>query len=268
LDLAFNTDDFVFHTDPFRLQQVITNLLSNACKFTEEGFIEFGYRPESNDKILFFVKDTGTGIPEDKHKIVFERFRQVADKNSSKRKGTGLGLAISKKLINLLGGEIWLDSQPGEGSTFYFTIPLDTPIPQETIEEYVNSKDDSDISFEEKTIMIVEDEESNFVLLSTILKRHNAKILYAKNGRVAVDYIKKNGRAIDLIMMDIQMPEMDGHEATKIIKELKNEIPIIAHTAYTMEMEKEKCIASGCDYYISKPYDVYKMLRIIKRYID
>ena len=267
LDLAFKSGDFVLQTDPFRLQQVITNLLSNACKFTDEGFIEFGYRPEPNDKILFFVKDTGTGIPEDKLEIVFERFRQVADKNSSKRKGTGLGLAISKKLINLLGGEIWLDSHLGEGSTFYFTIPLDTPVSQELIEEYVIRKDDSDISFDDKTIMIVEDEESNFVLLNTILKRHNAKILYAKNGSIAVDYIRKNGRAIDLIMMDIQMPEMDGHEATKLIKELKSDIPVIAHTAYAKELEMEKCIASGCDDYITKPYDVDKMLRMIKRYL-
>jgi signal transduction histidine kinase/ligand-binding sensor domain-containing protein/CheY-like chemotaxis protein len=267
LDLAFKPDDFVFQSDPFRLQQVITNLLSNACKFTDKGFIEFGYRPESNDKLLFFVKDTGTGIPIDKQKIVFERFRQVADKNSAKRKGTGLGLAISKKLINLLGGDIWLDSLPGEGSTFYFTIPLDSRIPQKKIEEFVKNKDDSDISFENKTIMIVEDEESNFVLLETILKKHNANILYAKNGKVAVDYIRKNGRAIDLIMMDILMPEMDGYEATRLIKELKNEIPVIAHTAYTMETEKDKCIASGCDYYISKPCDVNELLRIIKKFI-
>jgi len=267
IDLAFKPDEFICKTDPFRLQQVLTNLLSNASKFTEEGFIEFGYRPESNDKLLFFVKDTGTGIPKDKQKIVFERFRQVADKNSAKRKGTGLGLAISKKLINLLDGDIWVDSIKGEGSTFYFTIPLDTPIPQEKIEEYLSNKDDSDISFDEKTIMIVEDEESNFVLLNTILKKHNANILYAKNGKVAVDYIRKNSRVIDLIMMDIQMPEMDGYEATKLIKELKNEIPVIAHTAYTMETEKEKCIASGCDYYISKPCDVNELLRIIKKFI-
>ncbi len=267
LEQAFKPDEFVFKTDPFRLQQVLTNLLSNACKFTDNGFIEFGYRPESNEELLFYVKDTGIGIPEDKQKIVFERFRQVEDKNSSKRKGTGLGLAISKKLINLLGGDIRLDSYPGKGSTFYFTIPLDKPIPKDIIEKYIIRNDDSDISFKEKTIMIVEDEESNFALLSTILKQHNANILYAKNGSVAVDYIKKNGRAIDLIMMDIQMPEMDGHEATKIIKELNNKIPIIAHTAYAKEIEKEKCIASGCDDYISKPYDVTFMLRLIKRYL-
>jgi CheY-like chemotaxis protein len=120
----------------------------------------------------------------------------------------------------------------------------------------------------DKTIMIVEDEESNFVLLDTILRKHNANILYAKNGRVAVDLIKKNGLTIDLIMMDIQMPEMDGHEATRIIKELKSDIPIIAHTAFPVENEKERCIASGCDGFICKPYDVDRMLRIIKKNID
>ncbi|MCX6281655.1 MAG: PAS domain S-box protein [Bacteroidetes bacterium] len=261
--------DFTILTDGNRLRQVLTNLIENSFKFTDEGFVEFGYTFKTDQKqgpiIEFYVTDTGIGIPKEKHQIVFERFRQADDTSTRKYGGTGLGLTICKNLMSLLNGDIWLESEAGHGATFHVTIPLTTiagttapkPTPK-PLPEYSGS-------LVNKTLLVVEDEESNYYLLERILKRTGANVFWAKNG---IDAISMTGKGnIDLVLMDIRMPVMDGYEATAEIRKFNKTIPIIAQMAYALKGEKERSTAAGCDGYISKPIDPKEFLETITRFI-
>ncbi|MBE0648492.1 MAG: response regulator [Bacteroidales bacterium] len=195
------------HTDATRLKQILTNLISNAFKFTEKGKIEFG--AEVTDTfITFFVKDTGLGIPEDKFEIIFDRFRQVDDSHTREFGGTGIGLTIAKSLVERLGGTIWLESNLYEGSQFFFKLPLqpftsgelksrETPIPVKPV-----SKE----NWSTKTFLVVEDVESNYLYIETLLKQTKATVLWADNGEKAIEFVKTNPE-IDLVLMDIQLPD-------------------------------------------------------------
>lgn len=237
-------------TDPLRLQQIVSNLLSNALKFTQHGLITFGYSLEPDNKLHFFVEDTGIGIPEENHSEVFERFRQLDGSYAREYSGTGLGLAISKGLVELLNGEIGLESQPGKGSRFYFTIPY---IPVKPISHAIGVKPVSsgDYNFNGKSILVVEDDEINYRFLEIVIHKTKARALRALTGKQAVDICMSEN--IDLVLMDIQIPVMDGYTATAKIKELKPDLPIIAQTAHALAEEKEKCLRSGADDYLAKP---------------
>ncbi len=268
--LPGNTDkDFSIRTDGNRLRQILTNLIENALKFTHEGFVEFGYtfkNKESEPFIEFFVRDTGIGIPQEMHDIIFERFRQVDDTNTRKYGGTGLGLTISKNLVKLLGGEIQLLSEHGKGTTFYVLFPLQLSkpmLPESTKSVYPLP---STHLWSEKNILVVEDEDSNFMLLDRILKRTGAKLIWAKNGLDAIEYC--NNQHFDLVLMDIRMPGMDGYEATQAIKKNHKHLPIIAQTAYALKGERENSLAAGCDNYISKPIDAKELLAMLEKYIN
>ncbi|MBA7575616.1 Sensor histidine kinase RcsC [subsurface metagenome] len=278
LDKNATRQDYTLITDPFRLKQILTNLIDNALKYTESGFIEIGYsilpakQPEKKGKtgealsfIRFYVKDTGIGIQEDHIDYIFDRFIKVEDKTKLYG-GAGLGLTITKSLVNMMSGEIWVESVIDQGSTFYFTLPFEAS--DKEIKD-IGLKDKIPDKFEwtDKVILIVEDEESNYSLLEHILKKTKVLLLWAKNGKEAVDMCQSN-KNINLVLMDIKMPEMDGYTATTSIKKLKKNLPVIAITAYEEEREKEKSRKAGCDDYMAKPIKIDKLLPLIDKYIE
>lgn len=248
--------------DETKLGQIINNLLSNAIKFTTDGEIELGYRVE-NKFVKFYVKDSGIGISPDHHKIVFERFRQVEVDDSRKFGGTGLGLSISKAFVELMGGQIWVESELGKGAVFFFTIPF-IPVKKEKQQEIYNATDNFNLNG--KIIILAEDEQANYLLINAWLEEANAKILYAVNGIEAIALYEKNPQC-DLILMDIKMPEMNGLEATKFIKAINKNVPIIALTAYAMAGDKEKCLEAGCNGYLSKPIKRQELFNLIAAYL-
>jgi CheY-like chemotaxis protein len=246
------------------LVQVLNNLLSNAFKFTNKGQISFGY-VKKDDCLEFFVKDTGSGIPLNMQKAVFERFRQLENQTIQKFRGTGLGLSISQKLVQLLGGEISLESQENIGTSFFFTIPYYTEnseIQKNEKEEFSSSKPSSNIY----TILIAEDEEINFMFLSEILSNSGKRILHAKNGLEAIEICKKHPE-IDLVLMDVKMPEMDGLQATRIIRDFRNQLPIIIQSAYVMESDKETAFLAGATGFIAKPINKNQLLNLVNKFL-
>ena len=249
-------------TDPQRLQQILNNLLSNAIKFTSEGRITFGCKLQSNNRLQFFVYDTGIGIPKEKLGFIFERFRQLDNGYTRTYSGTGLGLAISKGLIEVLGGEIWVESEINAGSTFFFTIPYK---PAETKTEITVKQIDIDkIDWSDKNILIVEDDEMNAKFLRIILSKTKASLFNASNGQEAVDMARET--TFDLILMDIQIPILDGYEATRLIKSFSSSTTIIAQTAHAMTDERTHCLEAGCNDYLSKPINRMDLLNKIQMF--
>ncbi len=267
LNLPKDSDGFAFKSDPLRLRQILSNLLGNALKFTEKGLVEVGYHIQKSDSkktVEFYVKDTGIGIPKDKHGIIFERFRQVDDSRTRKFGGTGLGLAISQRLVDLLGGSIWVESEIGEGAVFHFTLPFENG----HHEEMIQSEPFNGIKYEwkDKTILVAEDENSNFELLKASIIRTKVRIIRAMNGEEAVEYVKRNNH-IDLVLMDIRMPKLNGYDATRQIKSLKPHLPVISITAYAMSEDETKSIEAGCDMYISKPIRPSNLLTLLNEFL-
>ncbi|MBC8005555.1 MAG: response regulator [Verrucomicrobia bacterium] len=262
--INLNENDLFEHTivtDHHRLRQVLINLLTNAVTFTNEGFIRFGFSlSEDKSKIIFMVQDTGIGIPKDKQEIIFERFRKASENQERLYPGTGLGLYITKTIIKLLGGEIWMDSKPGIGSNFYVSIPYEKCKIKPCIE--MDNPIQKQINISGVKILIAEDMETNFRLIKNMLKNYQVQLFWVKNGMEAVDFILDNNVA-DLILMDVGMPVMNGYEATKQIKLIRSEIPIIMQTAHAMTGEKEKCLDFGADDYISKPIKSMELVQKI-----
>ncbi len=269
IDLILNLPDpqneLVMLTDQNRLRQILSNLLSNALKFTRKGKVEFGYQVNS-EKINFYVSDTGIGIPEDKHKIIFDRFRQVEFNHNKKFGGTGLGLAITKNLVKLLGGDIWVESKKGKGTVLRFSLPL---IRMESPEQKVLKTTPETIYYrwDDKVVLVVEDNDLNSKLLLKMMEPTGARVIIAKDGKPAIDECRANPE-IDLVLMDIQMPEMDGYEATRTIKGIRPEIPIIAQTAYAMADERDKIISAGCNDYLSKPIRQKDLYQLLSKYLN
>lgn len=260
-------DQYVLDTDPLRLKQILLNLLNNAIKFTSSGTIEFGYFPdETKSHIIFYVKDTGIGIAKDQQKKIFDRFTKVADIKTKHYRGTGLGLSIALKLTQLLNGEIRVESELNVGSVFYLTFPLSDVVPV-FIPEVLILKDESLAFLSGKTILIAEDVEYNFKYLEIILsKNKDVTILWASNGIEAVELFKQNP-AIDVILMDIQLPEMNGLEATRLIRKQNPKLPIIAQTAYATPSDFESCINAGCNDVLPKPINKTVLLQTIKKHL-
>lgn len=240
----------VILTDKQRLVQVLNNLLSNAFKFTNKGHISFGYAAKG-DYLEFFVQDTGAGIPEHMHQLIFERFRQVEDHTIQRFRGTGLGLSISQKLVELLGGKIYLESEENVGTKFYFTIPYTGTIKQEHPGNGQKELVTNPITAN-KTILLAEDEEINFLFLFELLSKQEIKILHAQNGLEAVELCKKH-LEIDLVLMDVKMPEMDGLQATREIRLTRPDLPIIIQSAYAMDSDREAAFLAGATGFVSKP---------------
>ncbi len=273
LSLPADHENFKLKSDQGKLQQILSNLIDNAIKFTLSGSVEIGYsvlpnqnEDDSREYILFFVKDTGIGISKKDIDAIFERFVKIIDKGDYLYRGAGLGLALARDLVHLLGGEIWVKSSVGKGSTFYFTIPyIKTISPAEKSKSTRPSGED----FSDKVIMIVEDTESNFLYLKELLNATNIQIIRAKDGKEAVDNFMKNKDKIDLILMDILMPEFDGFEAAGRIRQVRENVIIIAQTAFTFEGEIENGLYAGYfDDYILKPFDVKVIHKILHKYLS
>ena len=255
----------VIYTDKHKLKQIMINLLKNAIKFTLEGHIEYGYEIEDEKNILFFVKDTGVGIPKDKQEIIFDRFRQADDSHTRKFGGTGLGLAIVKHLVEILGGKIWLSSETDKGSEFYFSLPCyiaDDSI-KKTSEADITK---TGIDLSGKVILVADDVESVYHYMKAILRKTNVRLIWAKDGQEAIDICKEN-KNISLVLMDIQMPVLNGLEATRLIKQFRKDLPIIAQTAYALKGDREMSLNAGCDDYITKPIDTKILFTTIEKHI-
>jgi hypothetical protein len=267
-------------TDQTKLTQVLSNLIKNALKFTEKGSIEFGYnnvttsgrgtnpdkyrkktfpgffenftelKPEKTE-LEFYVQDTGEGIPQEQADIIFERFRQGSISPSRSYEGAGLGLSISKAYVEMLGGRIWVTSRPGEGSVFRFTLPV-----QMASDSYTDGSSDASLSGRlfNFNILLAEDDENSRLLLRTLLEKEQTNVFIATNGLEAIEMVRKNPE-LDLVLMDLKMPRMDGYEATRQIKMIRPELPVLAQTAYAFEDERDLARQAGCDDYISKPID-------------
>ena len=262
--------DLMIFTDPQRLKQILTNLVDNAIKFTLKGYVEISYYAVGNEpdrKMKFSIKDTGIGIPEDKLSIVYNRFRQVDDSVAKEYGGTGLGLTISKKLVELMGGEIGIESEVGTGSTFYFTIPYEKVVVKKEDKSFKVSNIAADYNWENKTILIVEDDHTSYVLLKSQLQQTKATIIHAVNGKRSVELVASTPQ-IDVVLMDIQLPDINGYEATRQIKQIKKNLPVIAQTAYALAGEREMCLKAGCDDYLSKPIDSAVLYSLLGSYLS
>jgi len=257
-------DNSNIHTDHTKLAQILTNLIKNALKFTRSGSIEFGYNSTvetlNETSLQFFVKDTGAGIPKDQMEMIFERFRQGSVLLTRAYEGAGLGLSISKAFVEMLGGQIWVESELGKGSVFCFNLPLNKP--ESTLKEAndIETIDADQLSY---CLLVAEDDENSMEYIKALLELEHIFILEANTGIMAIDQVKKHPE-INLVLMDLKMPEMDGFEATRQIKLLRPELPVIAQTAYSFTEEKENAEKAGCDDYLSKP--IKKMALLEKIY--
>lgn len=261
LTLDNENDSLMINEDKNRILQLITNLITNAIKFTYEGEIHFGFKLKK-DYIDFYVKDTGIGISEEKLSHIFGRFVKL----NSFVQGTGLGLAICQMIVEKMGGAITVESELHEGSTFRFTIPYDMYNKQEKFKKNAEREQHLKVaikSLQLRTLLVAEDVDSNFLLMNTVLGK-KYKLIRARDGREAVDMYKENHP--DLIFMDIKMPYMDGLEATRLIRGYSKDIPIIALTAFAFESDRERAIEAGCNDYLTKPVSQEAIEKILDKY--
>ncbi len=256
-------DNSAIFSDKVRIEQIMSNLLSNAIKFTDKGSIDFGYFLNRRNEIIFYVKDSGIGMSDEELSVIFDRFRQVSTDYNRSYGGTGLGLSICKGLAEKLGGKIWVESTIGKGSQFYFAMPYKPGIHSERPPEvdYANT-----YKWSGKHILIAEDEEANYNLLESIISPSGARITWAKTGVEAVQVCKED-ESVGLVLMDMKMPDLNGFDATRKIKQAREDLPVLAQTAYAMSTDEENCMKAGCDDYIAKPLRIDDLLSKIDRII-
>ena len=269
---SLSNDKANIKTDGGKVYAVLTNLVKNALKFTHSGSIEFGYE-KKGEFLEFFVKDTGTGVSPEQKEIIFERFRQGSDSLTRNYEGAGLGLSISKAYVEMLGGRIWMESNPDPqlatgmkgGTTFYFSIPTEFVQKEKTFK--TTSLPDNGIEAHDRKlkILIAEDDEASEMLVSIAVKNFAKEILKATTGIQSVEACRNNPD-LDLVLMDIKMPEMDGYEATREIRKFNKEVIIIAQTAYALPDDHKKAIEAGCNDYISKPINREGLKKLINEY--
>ena len=268
LDLSYSSalsfDKATIITDAGRVKQILSNLLGNALKFTDKGQIQFGYSLDGN-YLQFFVKDTGIGIAPQYFESIFERFSQVEASLSQQTGGNGLGLAISKAYVNKLGGTIWIDPSQSQGTTFYFTIPYQPLVQHKSNQQPENQTHLANIPAG-INVLIAEDDTVNFMYIKELLSDYDVNIVWVKNGAEAVNEVKVNPD-IDIVLMDIKMPIMDGYEATTEIRKIRADLPIIAQTAYAFASDREKALNAGCNSYVSKPINRKQLLNLISEYV-
>jgi signal transduction histidine kinase len=260
-------ENFLIETDEKRLRQIVVNLINNAIKFTLKGTIEITIVRDGDKKIRIIVTDTGIGIPENKLSEIFEPFLQVESKQTNNTTGTGLGLSIVNKLAVLLGGSIQVESKENIGSTFYLTLPV----------KEINVKTNNIImgvaeqgaayKWTGRKILVAEDEPLNYMLIEEILSDTNVSLTWADDGQKAYNEFLQNSD-YDLILMDIKMPNMNGHEACTEIRKINTQIPIIAQTAYAMAGDRELCLQKGFNAYLTKPFNKSELCKVINSFFD
>jgi len=275
LDISFKKllpdNKAIIKTDKDKVTAILGNLISNAIKFTATGSVEFGYRVTDNDYLEFYVKDTGIGITPDQREIIFERFRQGSENLNRNYEGAGLGLYICRKYAEMLGGKIWVENNPDNsgvstGSLFKFIIPFNMTNESADNSESKGSGESQTVHNKTLKILIVEDDEPSLILLTKLVKSVSREILIARTGTEAVENCRNNPD-LDLILMDIKMPEIDGYKATKLIRDFNTEVVIIAQTAYGQIGENENAVEAGCNDYISKPIIMNELLTMIDKYL-
>lgn len=267
---TFTTDKAYIETDVEKLYGILTNLLKNAIKHTYKGAIEIGYHLKSDDNknfLEFFVTDSGDGIPEDRINVIFDRFMQADMSNKTAYQGAGLGLSISKAYVEMLGGEIWVESEHGIGSTFRFTIPYKQVAAAEvkTETEKIVMAENKEKSIARLKVLIVEDDSGMEFLLSETVQEFCSELLIARDGIEALE-ISKNNPDIDLILMDVRIPKMDGYETTEEIRQFNKDVVIIAQTACAFSSDRDKAMEVGCNDYVSKPIDTELFEALMKKH--
>jgi hypothetical protein len=252
-------------TDHEKLYAILVNLIKNAIKYTSKGTIEFGYVVKNGLPAVleFYVKDSGIGIPADRQNAIFERFIQADISDQQAYQGAGLGLSISKAYVEMLKGSIWVDSEPGKGTTFYFTIPY--KVQSEKIEAKKENQESMQTKAQNLKILVVEDDEASEMLIINAVKNISREILKVKNGRDAIETCLKI-RDIDLLLLDIQIPILNGYEVAKEVRKFNKDIIIIAQTAYALTGDREKAISAGCNEYISKPINKVTLISLIQEF--
>ena len=263
----FPGERWIINADRTRLKQVLTNLISNALKFTEKGHIRIGYE-KYGEWIRFFVQDTGCGIPEENHDEIFERFRKLEHGNDGKiLSGTGIGLSISKNLVQMMGGTIGLDSSIGEGSEFYFTVPAKgAKILEADILNEEKNQDQARSDISDSLILVAEDDYTNFLFLKKVLEGEGVKVIRASDCQEACEIFRENSN-IDMVLMDIKMPRKNGVDATREMKEVRPSVPIIVQTGQAMQGDAQEFLNAGCDDYISKPIRMTELLQKISKHL-
>jgi len=262
------TEESIVFTDREKTYAILTNLVKNAIKYSHKGAIEFGYL-KKGDFLEFYVKDDGIGIAKDRQEAIFERFVQADIADLQARQGAGLGLSISKAYIEMLGGRLWVESELGNGSTFYFTLPYNAGSEKTAIQKDSDENSENVIPSEvpRLKVLIAEDDETSERLLCIEIRKVSKEILKVRTGFEAVETFRDNAD-IDLILMDIQMPGMNGYEATRQIRQLNKDVVIIAQTAYGLSGDREKAIEAGCNDYIAKPIKNAELRRLIEKYFS
>ena len=251
LRMPLPAKNYFMNSDPIRFKQILDNLVSNAIKNTDDGFVEIGYdivQISSHEFLRFYVKDTGIGIAKENFKIIFDRFGQVRNKRSLG--GTGIGLSISMGLTKLLGGNLWLESELHKGTTFFFTLPYNSAITN-IAEETISNASQKIPDLTGKKIFIAEDDTASFEYIREILSETNVILRHARNGQELLTLLQHE--LPELILLDINMPVMDGIETVAEIRKFNTFVPVIALSAFAMPEEKEKCLEAGCNEYIIKP---------------
>ncbi|MEZ5001070.1 MAG: ATP-binding protein [Bacteroidales bacterium] len=254
----------MIRSDKNRLIQILSNLIDNAWKYTLEGEISFGYQLSPGNEITFYVNDTGIGIPGEHLENIFDRFRQVHLSGDKANSGTGLGLSIARGLVELLGGKITAKSIPGEGSSFSFTVPyikgyLNNAEPVKEAEPLKNSPG-------EILVLVAEDDDASYYYLSQVLGRFNCEVIRASTGVEAVETVRNNP-ALNLVLMDIKMPVMNGYDAVREIRKFNTSINIVAQTAYAMKEDFSRAIEAGCNDYIAKPIRETELQKIMEKLV-
>lgn len=265
---GLKTSEAFIKTDREKLYAILTNLVKNAIKYTGKGSIEIGYVLKDADpaELEFYVADTGIGIPKDRQEAIFERFIQADIADKAAFQGAGLGLSISKAFVEMLGGKIRVQSEEGRGSIFYFTIPYISASVIEDIHTPLTSERQRINQIKNLKVLIAEDDETSEMLLVRVIESISHEVLRSTTGTEAVEICRKNPD-IDLVLLDIRMPGMNGYEAARLIRQFNQQVIIIAQTAYGLMGDKEKAIAAGCNDYVSKPIDKDELLLLIQKYI-
>ncbi|MEI7663547.1 MAG: response regulator [Bacteroidota bacterium] len=270
---GLSSHESCIQTDGEKLVAILTNLVKNSIKYTEKGSITFGYhlRPAVSTtqisrpaELEFFVKDTGIGIPSDRQNAIFDRFVQADIADVQARQGAGLGLSIAKSYVEMLQGRIWVNSEVDRGSTFYFTLPYTGNSGVKSGKKNIEMPDIQEFPVKGLNVLIVEDDEVSRIFLKTIVRKISRNIIYAQSGAEAIS-LCRNNPDIDLILMDVRMPEMTGHDTTREIRRFNKDVIIIAQTAHALKGDRETALEAGCNDYITKPILKNQLMEMIHR---
>jgi len=280
---GLSAKESIIKTDKEKIYAILTNLVKNAIKFSDTGTIELGYirrdkadgrdNADSRDKaclvstLEFYVRDNGVGIPANRMEAIFDRFVQADISDKRAFQGAGLGLSISKAYVEMLGGEIWVESEEGKGSTFYFTLPCNGELELKNVAKDLPTDNITENQAKNLKILIAEDDEISGLLIAMAVRIFGQNVLKAITGVEAVEVCQKNPD-LDLVLMDIKMPEMDGYEATRQIRKFNHDVIIIAQTAYALAGDREKAMEAGCNDYIAKPFGQASLIALMKKHLQ